>query len=438
MAPSPDKPFRKKVLVLGASGLIGSAIVRGLLDAGHDVVALARNIAPAQRRQPGAHWLSLDISRLVRPDDWSHSLSGIDGVIDAAGALQDGPADNLQALQRATLALFAACAASKLCLVHVSAAGVEVANAPFMVNKRDADAALQALDFDWTILRPGFVLSPVAYGGSAMLRALAALPFMVPVTFADRTLRSVHVDEVVAAALACLEGRVPARQVYDLVAGEPERFEDIVLALRGWLGLRPVPVIDLPASLVRPLFLMGDLVGLLGWRSAMRSASFDQLTIGIDGDPTAWQRASGRTLAGAASSLGRMPAGVQELWFARLWTLKPVVIGVLALFWLLSGGIGLARWQEAMVVLTARGTPEALAMIAVVGGGIADILIGLAIALRRSARAGMIAALTLSAAYLLGAVALAPDLWLDPLGPMLKVLPGMILTLVALALLEDR
>ena len=41
-------------------------------------------------------------------------------------------------------------------------------------------------------------------------------------------------------------------------------------------------------------------------------------------------------------------------------------------------------------------------------------------------------------AYLAGATALEPALWLDPLGPLVKILPSLLLTLAALAILDER
>jgi hypothetical protein len=43
-----------------------------------------------------------------------------------------------------------------------------------------------------------------------------------------------------------------------------------------------------------------------------------------------------------------------------------------------------------------------------------------------------------SLAYLTGACILEPVLWLDPLGSLVKVLPSIMLSLVALAILEER
>lgn len=427
----------RTVLVLGGSGLIGSAIVRRLLLDGFAVVGVARHVEAVALRLPNAQWRQIDLALMTEARDWTGLLDGIDAVVNAAGALQDGPADNVVALQRdAMMALYRQ--AGQLPLIQISAAGVASARAPFMATKHQADAALQASALDWTILRPGLVLAPIAYGGSGMLRALAAMPFVLPIAFADRIVRTVAVDDIAAAVSRCLAGPVPSRQIYDLVSEREESFADLLLAMRSWLGLPPAPQLALPPLLVRPLFCLGDIVGLLGWRSPMRSAAFEQLASGVDGDPAPWRAASGQSIEGAGQTLGRMPAGIQERWFARLWLLKPVILATLAGFWLLSGIIGTIRWEAAVAVLTSRGTPPVLAGAAVLCGGLADVLIGLAIAFRRTAHLGLVAAFVVSVAYMAGATVLAPDLWADPLGPMLKVLPAAVLALVGLAVLEDR
>ncbi len=43
-----------------------------------------------------------------------------------------------------------------------------------------------------------------------------------------------------------------------------------------------------------------------------------------------------------------------------------------------------------------------------------------------------------SAAYLAGGTFLRPDLWLDPLGPYAKILPGALLALTTLAVMDER
>jgi hypothetical protein len=139
-----------------------------------------------------------------------------------------------------------------------------------------------------------------------------------------------------------------------------------------------------------------------------------------------------------ATTLRDLPATVQERWFARAWLLKPLVIGVLALFWLLSGLIGALRFDAAQAVLAGRGVDAGLAALAVACGAVADVALGLAVLVRRwvvPAACGMVG---VTAGYLLGATLLAPDLWLDPLGPLVKTLPAAVLALVAIALAPER
>jgi hypothetical protein len=89
-------------------------------------------------------------------------------------------------------------------------------------------------------------------------------------------------------------------------------------------------------------------------------------------------------------------------------------------------------------VLTARGLPADLAQAAVLAGGIVDIGLGVAIMARPLCALGLRGTLLVGVTYLAGASVLAPALWLDPLGPMVKVLPAILLSLVGLAILEER
>ena len=162
VAASSEKP-PLAILLLGASGLIGGEIARVLVENGHRVVGVGRNVAVASRRLPDLDWRSLDIAEMTQSEHWIELLGNFDLVINASGALQDSPTDRTRALQvDAMNALFSACQHMQLRLIHISAAGVEHAKAPFMRQKHEADAILQGMNFDWVILRPGLVLSAVA------------------------------------------------------------------------------------------------------------------------------------------------------------------------------------------------------------------------------------------------------------------------------------
>ncbi|MGZ8283850.1 MAG: NAD-dependent epimerase/dehydratase family protein, partial [Allosphingosinicella sp.] len=83
-----------RVLLLGATGLIGSAVAARLVVEGHEVVGVARTFDSASRRVPVARWIRLDLRTAVRPQDWRPHLAGIDAIVNCAGVLQDSARDS--------------------------------------------------------------------------------------------------------------------------------------------------------------------------------------------------------------------------------------------------------------------------------------------------------------------------------------------------------
>lgn len=73
-----------RVLVLGGTGSIGGPVVRELIQAGHEVVALARSVASADSvARIGARPIAGDMET---PERWLADLPPLDGVIHAAAA----------------------------------------------------------------------------------------------------------------------------------------------------------------------------------------------------------------------------------------------------------------------------------------------------------------------------------------------------------------
>lgn len=133
-----------------------------------------------------------------------------------------------------------------------------------------------------------------------------------------------------------------------------------------------------------------------------------------------------------------MPATAQERWFARLYLLLPMIVGTLALFWILSGLIGLARFAAAREVLTSRGMSAGAAGLLVGGGALVDLALGAGVLVRRYARSAAVGMVAVSLTYLVGGTILAPDLLVDPLGPLVKILPALTLGVIGAALLDER
>jgi hypothetical protein len=160
---------------------------------------------------------------------------------------------------------------------------------------------------------------------------------------------------------------------------------------------------------------------------------------GAVGDPAPLTALTGIMPRNVESMLAREPASVQERWFARLYLLKAPAIAIFALFWFTTGIISLGPGFERGIGLVMEGgTSRTVAVLATLSGALSDIVIGIAIAFRRSHRLGLWAALVISITYAIIGSILVPRLWFDPLGPMLKIAPVMMFNLVLIGIRDDR
>jgi uncharacterized protein YbjT (DUF2867 family) len=435
-----DKEGGLRVLLTGATGLIGRAVLAGLTREGHAVVAVARGAGAAARLPEAAKCIALDIAKATRPADWLPHLSCIDAVVNCAGVLQDSPRDSTAGVHTdGAAALFAACEqAGVRRVVQISAIGVDRAGAAtaFARTKLAGDKALMAHNLEWVILRPSVVVGRQAYGGSALFRGLAALPIM-PRVAGTGPLQIVQLDDLVRTVLFFLEPHAPSRIELEIAGPEWLSLEEVLIAYRRWLGRSDARFVTVPGWLAHAAFRLGDLIGLLGWRPPLRTTTQLELMRGGVGDPAPWTRLTGIEPRSLRAALAAEPASVQERWFAQLYFAKPLTLAVLALYWVVTGLVALGPgWEDAVGLIQEAGFTASAPLATV--GVIADILIGVAIAVRRTARPALWAALALSLAYVAFATVWLPGLWADPLGPLVKVLPIMALTLVALAILDDR
>lgn len=426
-----------RILVVGAYGLIGGYVTARLLAEKHSIIGVGRDVATAKRRFPAAQWVAADL-RAMTTAEWEPLLAGVDAVVNCAGALQDSPRDDLEAVhQRAVSALAHACRAKGVRrFVHVSAVGVESGRDRFRQTKRAADEVLRSTDLEWVILRPAVVLAPAAYGGSALLRGLAAFPGYIPVLNPDAVIQTTDVEDITEAVVRSLDG--PARFTCDLTASELTRVQDILVALRGWLGLPPATVIALPRWIGRLGAALADSVAWLGWRSPMRSAALAQLSAGVRGRSSDAMEQLGFHPRELAEWLERRPSGVQERWYARLYFLKPLVIAILAAFWAISGIVGFVSQAAAVRLLTDVEMSRTAAETFVLAGSVADLALAVLVIFRRSAPLALKGMVLLTVAYLAGATFWLPHLWSDPLGPLVKSIPAAALALVALAIMDER
>ena len=160
-----------RIAMLGATGRIGSRVVREALDRGHRVTALVRDLA---REVPEA--VGKREADVVDPESLTDAVSGHDAVVSALGGTAGGPQvvveaarTLLEALPRAGVhRLLVVGGAGSLRWPHlpdvdgVDAPGFPAAWRPAALAQRRALEIYRAADttVDWTYLSPADVIEP--------------------------------------------------------------------------------------------------------------------------------------------------------------------------------------------------------------------------------------------------------------------------------------
>jgi uncharacterized protein YbjT (DUF2867 family) len=423
------------VLVLGAGGFIGGHVCAALQTGGWKVW---RGVRAGARTLRGGE-VECDFARLLSPADWEPLLAGVDAVVNVAGILRETRMQRFEPIHvQAPLALARACIACGVQrLVQVSALG-HPADGEFIASKHRGDAALLQLPLEVTVLRPSVVYSTSgSWGGTSLLRAMAAVPVVVPLPGDGRW----QIQPLAAEDLAQLVVRaLQAREfgAFEVGGPQPMSLRDYQHAWRRWLGLGTGRVLATPDWLVSIVVKASERLG----GGPMAEATWRMLRTGNVTEPNAaarLQQAFGFAPRALQDVLDAHPAQLQDRWHARLALLvQPLRVGVAALF-LLSAWAGFvtpAADIESMVqgTVLASLAPVELARAA---GGI-DLLLAAGLLSGRWPRLTLSAMTLLVLGYTLVFGSAMPAMWLDPLGGLAKNLVVLPALAVLWVLLEPR
>ena len=198
------------VLVIGATGLIGSHVLRALRAAGCQAIGASRRRPAGERAD---HWVELDFGSMTREQNWLRPLAGVDAVINCVGIIREAREGDFDRLHRAApVALFAACERLGVRrVVQVSALGSHPdAATGYWRSKGAAEVDLQARRLSATVVRPSLVYGDDG-ASSVMFRMLATLPvLMMPMAHGARV-QPIHVDDLAAMVVRLVmeQGGVP-------------------------------------------------------------------------------------------------------------------------------------------------------------------------------------------------------------------------------------
>ena len=229
------------VLVVGATGRVGGAAVRHLLDAGYEVRALVRSAGKGETlRSLGAETLEGDVTK---PGTLAPALDGCAGVFSALSSTTEREAEEVEYRGNVNLLSAARGAGvrrfvynSALLVDHPLAQGVGT----FREKARFEEALLGAGDLSATVLRPVMFME-------TLLMALSG-----PVAFVPgrqrRNVGWISTSDVARAAVAAFDREVTGR--YELAGPETSTFDEAYARLARARGERII-VLHPPLAAMR-------------------------------------------------------------------------------------------------------------------------------------------------------------------------------------------
>lgn len=241
----------KTVFVTGASGSVGSAVVRALVSRGHRVVALVRG-ATSQFAPSSVLTVQGD---LLQPAGWRNSLAGCDAVIHLVGIIREQPANGVTFHRmhvEGTQAIVDAATDAKVRrYVHMSALGSRPnAVSQYHRTKFAAEEYLRRSGLDWTIFRPSLIHGErgefMRLLGKWACKPMGIMPYFgrgVTGLFDCGSLQPVYVHDVARAFAEALDLPVAGR-TYDLVGADVVNWPTLYRMTGHALhrGVRPLPV----------------------------------------------------------------------------------------------------------------------------------------------------------------------------------------------------
>lgn len=410
-----------RVFVAGASGTIGSTLVRELLAHGHVPLLGVRDVDAAARRWQGLDAVRLDLADLDG-GALRAALAGVDVVINTVGIFREHASQTFDALHvKGALALFdAAYDAGVRHVIQLSALGARAdAAPPYLRSKAQADAALQEMPLRSTIVQPSLVFAP----GGASTRwflLLASLPVTPLPGRGLARVQPLHLEDL-CEALVRLVGNETAPPRLEAVGPASVTLRDYLAALKRSLRL-PTRFVSVPRAMVRMAAIpLSRLPGSLVTPDALR-----MLEAGNTGDVRGIVAVLDRAPRPPSDFID--PADVGNLRRrARLAWLLPVLRLSIAAMWIVTGLVSMFAFPVAhsMELLARTGLHGDVATVALYGAAVLDIALGVGMLVVSGRRRRWIyrAQLALILLYTAAISLRLPEFWAHPYGPVLKNLP---------------
>jgi uncharacterized protein YbjT (DUF2867 family) len=239
----------QRIVILGGTGFIGTALAARLVADGHTLVVLSRGGHARPGSQDGVSVVQADV---YDPLALRKHVTGADAVINLVGILNERGRDTFERVHVGlTTAVIEACRDVGVRRLHqMSSLKAGQGESNYLRTRGAAEARVRDSGLDWTIYEPSTVFGPgdgLVTRFDALLRVAPAMP--LPRPYAKIT--PVYVGDVVEAIARCVaDPAISVGQVFELYGPEVWQLIDLVRAIRDARG-RHRAVLAMPDSLGR-------------------------------------------------------------------------------------------------------------------------------------------------------------------------------------------
>jgi len=230
------------VLVTGATGFVGRALVPALQTAGHAVTAMTRD-ASTYDPPAGVTVVEADV---LDPDSLEAAVADIDAAYYLVHSLQAGPRFAEQDRRAARNFARAASDAGVDRVIYLGGLGETGADlSEHLRSRREVETVLADGDYALTTLRAAIIIG----ASSASFRMVEQLATRLPVMITPRWVRTrcqpIAIDDVVAYLVGVLDHPETAGETYEIGGPEVLTYEAMLRRTAHHLGKHPV-IIPVP------------------------------------------------------------------------------------------------------------------------------------------------------------------------------------------------
>lgn len=418
------------IIILGATGFVGSSVTRALLAQNFSVSCVVRNIEKAQNQFPGARLIVCDILDNLKAEDWFASLKGVDIVINCAGIFYHPNKKILWDLHfTAADALFKASEIMHVQkIIHLSALNIDKYKTTYAMSKKAAERSLQSLNIQSIILRPSFIYGSGAGGGMNWIQGLSAFSRLVPLPEkGNQKFQPIYIGDLTQAILNLVHSKDSDSLCLAAVSREKISLKTIIRELREWLGLKKAIYIRIPFFLIRFLALPGQFIS----NSILNKDAIRMLEKGnfaSRNESKEFEKRTGIIPLDFHTGLHQFPAQQAHRWYAKLFCIKPFLRLSLAFLWLFSATASAFLYPTAasyqllaLAGIAREAQPLMLYLAATLNG-----LIGLSLLFNYKIRYNCILQVLTILFYTIIITIKLPWFWIEPYGPVIKNIPVLI------------